>query len=269
MRSIPGTGVRPTRAVLSDLEVRVPDLGTALDDVDHELVTRAQQLPERVSAGGAERVVSIDDRVWFKIKTEAWRGAGTSYHVRDDAGANAGVIGSWWIGAVGHRRADSPKEDFYDRLERECVARRKSANASGAVVKTNVLSDHLLPGDWDVDRLRAELATHARRRLQQVVRDMAAKSLRTGHVVGFDFEGCQIRLLIHAPHGLAYVAIGATGITDPVTFALLMTSIPGVAKDDWMPEPGGAAGLEPADGEILWSAVLPAESQAALLGDPD
>ena len=267
MSSIPGSGVRPTRLALDDLGTPIPNVGIALEDLEHELVIRAQQLPAKLEAGGAERIVSIDDRVWFKVKTESWRGAGTHYQVRAGDGPNSAVACSWWLGAAGRRRADSAHDDFYDQLESQCTAARKAANSSGRVVKTNTVSDHLLPWEWDADRLRAELATHARRQIQQVVRDMAAQSLLTGHTVGFDFAGCQIKLLIRADPGLAYIAIGATGITDAATFALLMTSIPGVAKDDWMAEPGGAAGLQPEHGEILWSAVLPPESQAALLDD--
>lgn len=91
------------------------------------------------------------------------------------------------------------------------LVRRKAANAAGEVVGSNSLSAHLLPASWDSDRLAAELATHARRSIQQVVRDMAAESLRTGHVFGFEFDGHPVKLLIR---------------------------IPDIRADDWMPEPG-------------------------------
>jgi hypothetical protein len=94
---------------------------------------------------------------------------------------------------------------------------------------------------------------------------MAAESLRSGNVIGFEFEGHQIKLLIRAKEGLAYIAIGATGFTNATTFALLLGSIPGIRADDWMPEPGGAAEFQPDHCEILWSAVLPPASQVLLL----
>lgn len=149
------------------------------------------------------------------------------------------------------------------------LVRRKAANAAGEVVGSNSLSAHLLPASWDSDRLAAELATHARRSIQQVVRDMAAESLRTGHVFGFEFDGHPVKLLIRAKEGLAYIAIGATGITNATTFALLLNSIPDIRADDWMPEPGGVAGFQPDYGEILWSAMLPPATQALLLEATD
>lgn len=265
-QTIPGSGVRPTRSALDDLDLPVPDLGVALEDIDHELVARAQQLPERVAAGGAARILALDDLIWFKVKTEVWRGAVTRHAVgpRDD-GAGSEALGCWWLGAAGTRRQDSGQDDFYEQLERSCVARRKSANATGAAVRTTTLSTHLLPASWDVDRLSAELATHARRAIQRVVRDMATESLRAGRVIGFDFEGHRVKLLIRAREDSAYIAIGASAFTDATTFALLLGSIPGIQTDDWMPEPGGVAGFQPDHGEILWSAVLSPESQALLL----
>jgi hypothetical protein len=178
---------------------------------------------------------------------------------------STGGASGWWLGAAGLRREDSPQDDFYARLTAACSARKRAANSAGAFVRSEVLSDHLLPVEWDADRLGAELATHARRQIQQVVRDMACESLRSGKIIRFDFGGSQVRLLIRADHGLAYIAIGSLGITDAATFALLLTSIPGVAQEDWMPEPGGAAGFAPEQGEILWSAVLPAEAQSTVL----
>jgi len=46
---------------------------------DHPLVRKAQDLPDEVQASGAERIVSIDDRVWFKVKTRDHRGAGGTW----------------------------------------------------------------------------------------------------------------------------------------------------------------------------------------------
>jgi hypothetical protein len=265
MNSVPGTGVRPTKLALGNLDIVVPDLGVALESIPHPLLERAQSLPATVDAAGAERIIALDDLIWLKVKTGSWRGAATRHEVLAASEPDSDVIGCWWLGAVGSRRADSAQDDFYDRLELACVAQRKALNRSGSPVGTSTVSSHLLPDAWDADRLRAEVATHARRRIQQVVRDMAAESMRTGHMMGFTFAGCEVRVLIRADDGIVYIAIGASGISDYTTFALLFSSIPGLQPDDWGPEPNGAAGLNPEHGEILWSALLPPEAQDALL----
>jgi hypothetical protein len=146
-QTIPGSGVRPTRSALADLGVSVPTLGVTLEDVDHELVARAQQVPERVAAGGATRIISLDDLIWFKVKTETWRGAATRHAVRpvDGDADESTPLGCWWLGAAGTRRQDSGQDDFYEQLERSCIARRKAANAAGEAVRSNTLSTHLLP----------------------------------------------------------------------------------------------------------------------------
>ncbi len=61
--------VRPTRRCLADLAVDLPDLGVPLDEIEDPVIVSAQALPEQRDAGGAERVVSLTDRVWFKVKT--------------------------------------------------------------------------------------------------------------------------------------------------------------------------------------------------------
>ena len=74
--------VRPTRLCLDQLGGArgpgLPDLGTPLHQLDHDIVGRAQKLPEEVAAGGAERIRCIEDRAWFKVRhAERWRGAAT------------------------------------------------------------------------------------------------------------------------------------------------------------------------------------------------
>jgi len=73
-------------------------------------VVKAQRLPEQVAAGGAERILSLDDLVWFKVKTEAWRGAACRAPLKGTA--LPPDVGLWWLGAAGTRRADSAQEDF-------------------------------------------------------------------------------------------------------------------------------------------------------------
>lgn len=73
----PGAGVRPTLRCLSDdLAIApLPTLDVRLEDLDHELIRKAQQSPELDAAGGSERIESVDDRTWLKVKTGQWRGA--------------------------------------------------------------------------------------------------------------------------------------------------------------------------------------------------
>jgi hypothetical protein len=66
-------GVRPTKRCLGDLGAELPDLGTLLEEIVHPVVANAQGLPEQRDAGGAERVVALADRVWFKVKTREHR----------------------------------------------------------------------------------------------------------------------------------------------------------------------------------------------------
>lgn len=59
-------GVRPTKRCLGDLGVELPDLGVRLEEIDQPVIASAQAVPEQRDAGGAERVVALTDRVWFK-----------------------------------------------------------------------------------------------------------------------------------------------------------------------------------------------------------
>lgn len=108
----------------------------------------------------------------------------------------------------------------------------------------------------------------AQQALRATIRRAALESLRTSTAFGFSVGDAQVRLHIrmHAD-GRVYLAVGASAIIDPGFFAAIFSSLPGVTKDDWMPEPGGAIDIEPAPGEILWSALLTPESQRLLMED--
>jgi len=67
------SSVRPTRRCLDDLELRFPPLDVPLHETEHDLIAKAQRLPDEFASGGAERVLAIDDRVWFKVKVGAYR----------------------------------------------------------------------------------------------------------------------------------------------------------------------------------------------------
>jgi hypothetical protein len=83
--------VRPTKRCIGDLEVDIPDLGEPLSKISHPVINSAQALPEQRDVGGAERVVSLRDRVWFKVKTSDHRATATELR--------AGEVREWTRGA--------------------------------------------------------------------------------------------------------------------------------------------------------------------------
>ncbi|WP_207207303.1 hypothetical protein [Xylanimonas protaetiae] len=111
--------VRPTRRCLGDLGVDVPDLGLPLDEVDHPVVVAAQMVPKQRDAGGVERVLSLADRVWFKVKTGDRRAVVTHLSRVERPEDLPDRVGAWWLGAAGRRQNDSPQRDFYASIQRE------------------------------------------------------------------------------------------------------------------------------------------------------
>ena len=247
--------VRPTRRCLADLDLPIPNLGVRLSDLDHPIVVKSQQLPAEVASGSAERVRSLTDRVWFKIKTGQWRGAASD--LRDEVHEDALNLGArWWLGAAGARQADSPQHDFYALLT-------ETAHRGGP---HSCSTDYLLPSDWDMKRLAGEAAVNAQSVLERLVRTAASESLLNSDIREFVFGDRDVRVRIRVlDDGQAYVAIGATGSLDVTFFVALVSAIPGVPPGDWLPEPDGGLGLQPAPGEVLWSAMLSAEAQTELL----
>jgi hypothetical protein len=64
-----------------------------------------------------------------------------------------------------------------------------------------------------------------------------------------------------------YLALSATGTLDHTFFVALMSAIPGLTADDWMPEPEGGLSIAPDPGEIIWSALLTTEIQEILAAE--
>lgn len=241
-------GVRPTKRCLGDLGADLPDLGIRLEEIDHPIVVNAQSVPEQRDAGGAERVVALADRVWFKAKTSNHRAAVTELRGKDLPDWVRPSRVAWWIGAAGRRQADSPQRDFYAALRRECT------------IGKTVSSDHLLPSDWDWKRLAGEQAVAWRREMKQIVIRLVAMSLKNGHLAVAEFRKHRIKALVRAENGHeAYLAIIAEGVPDPQMFALLLDCVPGVAPEDWQPEPSPLAEMHPGSGEIIWSTLFPSE----------
>ena len=247
--------VRPTKPCLTDLALALPDLGIPLNEIDDPIIVTAQTVPHQRDSGGAQRILSLSDRVWFKVKTGDQRAVVTELRGEDLPGAFLPDVGAWWIGAAGHRQADSAQRDFYASIKRE--------STSGKTVST----EHLLPTDWDWRRLSAEQAVAWRREMKRMVVRLIAMSLTTGQLAVAEFRQHRIKALVRADNGHeAYLAIIAEGIPDPDMFALLLDCVPGISPDNWQPEPSPLADMESSPGEIIWSTLFPSEVASAILG---
>jgi hypothetical protein len=251
--------VRPTRRALEQLCLPLPDLGVRLSDLDHPLVAKAQALPDEVAACAGERIQSLTDLRWFKVKTGPWRGAARKVAAEVGASVLPALEDSgqwWWLGAAGCRQDDSPQHDFYEVL-------RQDAHRSGP---NSCSTTHLLPTDWDARRLVAEAAVLAKTLIQKAVRVAARESLRNSSAMTFQVGDSEVRVRIRVHRdGQAYLALGATNITDAGFFAVLFTSFAGVATGDWLPEPGSVVDIAPEPGEIVWSTILTPEAQQQIL----
>lgn len=254
---MPFDPVRPTKRALADLDLAAPDIGRALHELLDDVVLDAQRVPELHAADGVARIVSLTDRVWFRLRSGRVRSA----VVRLTASEHAAAVGNlettfrWWLGASGSRRADSG-DDFYASLLQE--AQRHGGKKAPS-------TDHLLPQDWDRRRLLAELAFAWQRHLREMVLRLIASSLQTGQAAAAEYSRHRITAVARADDGETYLAITATGVANPKTIAVILASVPGVPAEDWQAEPGGAAGITPEPGEIIWSTLLPPEAAAAVL----
>ncbi len=255
-----GARVRPTKKCLDQLGVPLPTVDVSLSDVAAEPLPTAQNFPERYEANGLTRVLSLKDRIWFKLKTSRWRGAVvrlTDDELRleeESQGGDPCITHDhrWWVGAVGSREAGS-RTDFYAEVA------AMSACPVSPDKKDGIDTDALLPQEWDRKRLRAETAYAERVVYERIMVLAAARSLRSGKVIEASFERFSMGVVVRADRGQQFVAFIARNVFDPKRLAAMMDSLPGISKDDWGPEPGGIADLKPASGEIIWSAILPTE----------
>lgn len=244
--------VRPTRACMADLEVRVPPITEALCNLNHDLIAEAQRLPEAHAAGGVERIATLKDRVWFKVKKGRWRGAATRLPEADHTNAGPQIRAApWWLGAGGYRREGDPA-DFYAAL-------------AATVGRTGGSSDKWLPNDWDWKRLELEHAFAWEKEIRRIICELIARSLRTGCAYQAELHNYKVTALARAADGETYLAVGAENVADPKIFAVIINAVPGVDPHSWMPEPNGVADLKPEPGEIIWSTILPPAVAAQLL----
>lgn len=247
--------VRPTRRCLTDLQLGFPPLELPLHKIEHELIVKAQRLPDEFVSGGAERVVAIDDRVWFKVKVGDHRGAGG--HVAD---VPDDIPALWWLVAAGLRRADTKTRDFYSALEAECRLASKGTSAT-------VDSSHLLPQVIDHQRWRTEQTTLGVVALQRVVRELICHSARSGKPIEATTQEQGLIAWVTSQDGDTYLAIVTEGFLDPQVIAVILNAVPGTAADDWQIEPGEVLGITPGLGRLVYSAILPPEALAEMLND--
>lgn len=256
---------RPTARALDDLDVALPPLDCDLSLIDHPLIADAQEVPDRVAAGGGKRVVAIDDEVWFKTKVADYRGAAgqATTDPKFGPGTDADLPGAgWWLVAAGHRKADTPGQDFYKRLQAECERKAKGMHQ-------DVSSAHLLP-TWD-DWRRWELEATARAviALQAVVREAITRSAQTGGAWECTVGQFQIQALLVSKDGDTYLALTATGFWDYKVVATILGAVPEVPPDDWQVEPGSVVGITPESGQVIYSTILPPEHLSSILESVD
>lgn len=243
---------------LADLGAALPDIGKPLDEIGEPVIAVAQSVPERRDAGGAERVLALTDRVWFKVKTRDRRAIVTELRGEDLPEWVLPLRGSWWIGAAGRRQSDSAQRDFYSALEKECT--------SGKTVS----SVELLPSAKDWKRFALEQAYAWRIDMKRLVVRLIADSLRSGHPKTAEFRKHRITAFVRTENGHeAYLTIMAEGVPDPDMFALLLDCVPGVGSDDWQPEPSTVAGIEPLSGQVIWSTLFPSDAAGQVLNSAE
>lgn len=239
--------VRPTiRCLKDDLQISLPAVDAPLHQIAHPLMMRAQLIPEQAAAGSTERIKSLSDRWWLRVKIRGsgWRGAVTAGdNVPQDLKDPCGDY--WWLGAAGKRDEDS-KHDFYN------------------TVASQATSDWMLPTRPDAVRISVERAFADEIAIRARIRELLVKSLMSGKVWTAEYRGHTLSVLVRAPDGETFVSVGTTGIASPAVFAVLLDSVPGTTRDDWLPEPSRVAGFEPRSGEIIFSTVIDPKALADL-----
>ncbi|WP_022878502.1 hypothetical protein [Microbacterium sp. B19] len=255
--------VRPTKRALTDLGRSFPPLDVELHRVDDALIQKAQALPAEVAAGGAERVRSLSDRVWFKIKTNDLRGAAGQVDTPAEfsSESSAGLpSAAWWIVAAGHRQSDTKNRDFYARLEAESRRAAKGVPAS-------VNSTHLVPTREDYRRWELEQIALVVIAMQSKVREVIARAAQTGKVWRASIGTFEIGALVKQVDNESYLAVTADGFWDAKALAVLLDAVPGVSAEDWQIEPSEVMGITPASGQVIYSTIIPADSLAAILNE--
>jgi hypothetical protein len=162
---------------------------------------------------------------------------------------------------AGVRQADSKESDFYAQVAAEAVRQGKGSGT--------VSTAHLLPKQADVERYLAETATRAVQVLRQMVVKVIALSQGRQALPGRDPGPPRHRRRPRLQRVRGIPGHHGGRNPGPRVIAVILDAVPGIAQQDWLPEPGGAAGITPSPGQITWSAIIPPDTQARILADAD
>lgn len=248
------TTVRPTKRALNDMGVTFPPLNERLHGLKHPLIEKAQSVPEMLDGGSAERVLFVTDRVLYKVKVREYRGVAGRYR---DIKENP-----WWLVACGERRRDSRRQDFYESLKIECQRAAKGK-------KQAVDSSHLSPTDIDLKRLKAEITTLAIENIKAIVREAICRSAQTSVVWKRTIGEHGIAAFVKSRDGETYLSIISDGFVAPDVIAVILSSVPGIPPEDWMPDALELPDFTPRRDQVVFSAIIPAEVLAQLLEEHD
>lgn len=251
--------VRPTlRCLREDLHLPLPTARVPLDEVDHPVLRKAAG-QFAVPGTPHERIASIDDVVLLKVKTGRWRGAVFPGEPGDDT--------QDWLIAAGIREEGAP-DDYYATLHAQARAARQRYNAEhDKPLATDTCTAPLLPGPDDRDRYLIEAGARLARRLNAVLRQLLAGSLRDGHEHAADFPGFRLGVIVRAEDGHeTYVAIRISGSVPNGLTAMILTRVPGCDADAWFPD-YALPERELLPAEQAWSNIMDPKAAAQLLND--
>lgn len=255
MSGLPGA-VRPTvRCVREDLGYpKLPPATLPLDRLDAPVLRKAQEVC-RTDPPSTGRIVSIDDRVLWKVKIERWRGAVWCESPRR------------WLVAAGRREAGSPDDFYADLADKGRRWRAEHNRAAVQPITTDTLINRLLPAADDEDRIGLEQAAAAVDEIRTVVADLVLSSARTSAEQSDEAGGCAIAVLVRRTEHEVYVGIRISGPVRENVTAVILAAVPAVADPaGWFLDvmPGRSA----TPGELVWSNLLdPAALDQFLTGD--
>jgi hypothetical protein len=254
MATEPVEPVRPTLRVLSDdLGIALPTVDEPVHALDHPLVARAQLVPLAEAVSGSERVLSLVDRVWLKVKTARHRGGVTTVSAREaqdlsQPGMDPRWLEGWWLGFAGMRSEGSPEDVYATVLSHSQVAKRDGHGG--------VDTGWLLPNARDAKRSVAEFAAREERAMRAQVLAMIVESATSGRPITTRYGHHAVTVLVKVPDNLTYLAIGVDGVRHDNEIATLLACVPGVEPASWGVEPGGVLGLKPHPGQLIYSTAL-------------